>query len=323
MKRKYTIMGAAFTATVCAAGVAKADCGDVTISEMNWASSAIITAVSEFLMEQGYGCNVTRVPTATVPALTSLTETGEPQIVTEVWPAVATIYNDMVADGTVVTLTNVLPDGGEDGWWIPDYLAEAHPELMTLEGILANPELVGGRFHNCPEGWGCRISNDNLITAFDLAGSGMEVFNHGSGEILAASIASAYTDKEPWFGYYWAPTSVLGKYNMVKVDMGPIDVEKAACNALADCETPGQTGWPAATVVTGVTPAFRNEEPEVAELMSKVQFSNALMGELLAWQEDNNASADEAAVYFLTQHKDVWQSWLNEDAAVKLAAVLQ
>ena len=51
--------------------------------------------------------------------------------------------------------------------------------------------------------------------------NGIEVFDHGSGETLATSIASAYADKKPWFGYYWAPTAILGKYPMVKVDMGP------------------------------------------------------------------------------------------------------
>ena len=37
---------------------AKAECGEVSITEMNWASSQIITEVSKFLMEQGYGCTV-------------------------------------------------------------------------------------------------------------------------------------------------------------------------------------------------------------------------------------------------------------------------
>ena len=44
------------------------------------------------------------------------------------------------------------------------------------EGILENPELVGGRFNNCPDGWGCRVVSDNLSRAFDLEGNGIEVF---------------------------------------------------------------------------------------------------------------------------------------------------
>ena len=48
------------------ASAAQADCGEVSITEMNWASSRIITEVSKFLMEQGCGCTVEKVPSATV-----------------------------------------------------------------------------------------------------------------------------------------------------------------------------------------------------------------------------------------------------------------
>ena len=45
---------------------AAADCGEVSISEMDWASSAVVTYVAKFLMEQGYGCTVQTIPTTTV-----------------------------------------------------------------------------------------------------------------------------------------------------------------------------------------------------------------------------------------------------------------
>ena len=64
---------------------AQAACGEVTLSQMDWASGIVVTAVSNFLMTNGYGCNVTVVPTATVPAITSVAETGKPDIVTELW----------------------------------------------------------------------------------------------------------------------------------------------------------------------------------------------------------------------------------------------
>ncbi len=200
---------------------AKAACGEVSITEMNWASSAFITEVSKFLMEQGYGCKVTKVPSATVTAATSLAENGKPDIATEMWYNSAPVYGKLEKEGKVKTVANVFKDGGVEGWWIPEYLAKSNPELTKIEGVLANPAAVGGRFHNCPEGWGCRIANDNYKVAYEFEKHKMEVFDHGSGETLATSIAEAYDEKKPWFGYYWGPTAVLGKYNMVKVDVGP------------------------------------------------------------------------------------------------------
>ena len=114
---------------------ALADCGKVSITEMDWASSAVVTAVSKFLMEQGYGCEVQVVPSSTVPALVSLAETGEPDLLTEVWANSTPSYEPLLAEGKLVELTSVLSDGGVEAWWIPAYLAETNPELTTWEGM--------------------------------------------------------------------------------------------------------------------------------------------------------------------------------------------
>jgi glycine betaine/proline transport system substrate-binding protein len=303
--------------------VAAAECGEVSVAEMNWASAQVITAVSKFLLEQGYGCKVKIVPSATVPAVTSMAENNEPDIVPEVWVNSAPLYPKLVEQGKVKTLTKVLSDGGEEGWWIPNYLAEKHPELKTIEGVLSNPELVGKRFHNCPDGWGCRLANDNLKVAYELEKNGIEVFNHGSGETLATSIGAAYSEKKPWFGYYWGPTAILGRFPMTKVDMGPYKEEVHACNAKKECANPGKSAFPSAPVVTAVTTTFAEKHPEIVELMKNVSFTNDRMNKLLAWKEENKASAEEAAVHFLTTSQDVWSGWINEDAKKKLAGLLK
>lgn len=321
---KLAAVAVAMTATAgVTASDARADCGDVSITEMNWASASVVTTVAKFIMEQGYGCKVTVVPSDTVPAATSLAENGKPDIVTEMWINSAPVYQKLEADGKVKTIAKVLSDGGEEHWWIPKYLADKHPELKTIEGVLANPKLVGARFHNCPDGWGCRVINDNLKVAFDLKGNGIEVFNHGSGETLAGSLASAYAAKQPWFGYYWAPTALLGKYEMVPVSLGPHKAAVHKCNAKADCATPGKSSYPSAPVVTGVTAAFAEREPEVVAMLSKLSFTNKQMGAVLAWKESKNASSEEAAVHYLTTNKDVWGSWLNEAARAKMSRLLK
>ncbi|MGR3540096.1 MAG: ABC transporter substrate-binding protein [Hasllibacter sp.] len=298
-------------------------CGDVSITEMNWASAAVVTSIASFLMEQGYGCNVTKVPSSTTPSLVSVSETGEPDIVTELWTNGTPVYEELSEAGTIVTLTDVLSDGGVEGWWIPKYIVDENPELATIEGILANPELVGARFHQCPEGWGCKNINASLAAALDLEGNGIEVFQHGSGETMATSIAAAFENEEPWLGYYWAPTSVLGKYEMVSVDLGEFDADVHACNADPDCEEVGVSSYPVGPVKTVVTTTFQEEHPEIAELMTNVQFTNDQMNAILAWQEENNASADEAAVHFLTNNSDVWSEWVSDEARENLAALIQ
>ena len=117
---------------------------DTQSFEMNWASATVVTEVAKFLMEEGYGCDVTKVPSSSVPALASVAETGEPDILTELWVSGTPSFNGLEAAGKVTALTAVLSDGGVEGWWIPQYTVDAHPELATLEGVLANPDLLDG-----------------------------------------------------------------------------------------------------------------------------------------------------------------------------------
>jgi glycine betaine/proline transport system substrate-binding protein len=257
-----------------------------------------------------------------VPALTSLAETGEPDILTEVWANSTPAYEGLLAEGKLVELTSVLSDGGVEAWWIPAYLAESNPELTTWDGIMANPAAVGGKFHDCPAGWACDIINNNNLKAAGAEAGGLERFQHGSGETLQTSIAAAYADKAPWFGYYWAPTAVLGKYPMVRVEVPAYNADAHTCNGDVDCANPEFSAYPSAKVVTAVSGAFMDREPDVAALLKNVAFTNSQMGDVLAWRLDNNASYDEAAVYFLTTYKDVWGDWLSDDAKGKLAAIL-
>lgn len=313
-------------AMLCALSIpatALAECGEVSITEMNWASNTVVTNVATFIMEQGYGCDVTIVPSDTVPAVTSVAENGEPDIITELWlNSAGEAYLRLEEQGKVERLSRVLDPGGVEGWWIPTYLAEEHPELKTIEGVMANPELVGGTFNNCPDGWGCRVVSDNLIRALDLEESGIKVFNHGSGETLASSMASAVQKKEPWFGYYWGPTVPLGKYDMTRVELGEYKPEVHTKNQTADADNPGVSEFPAATILTSVTSDFKQREPEVAEMLSKMTFKTATMSAILAWMDKNNASGEEAAVYFLSNNSDEWSTWLNDSARERLAKIL-
>lgn len=322
-KTKTTLL--ALVAATGLAGAAHAECGEVTMTDMNWNSSKVVTGVAKFILEQGYGCSIKMVPSSTVPALASVSETGEPHIVTELWTNGAPAYEGMEAEGKITTLTDVLSDGGVEGWWVPQYLVDAHPELGTLDGILANPELVGNRFHQCPEGWGCQRANDSKAQAFGVADAGIEIFQHGSGETLATSIAAAFENKEPWFGYYWGPTAILGRYPMVKISLGDYVPEVHTCDADPDCPNRGQgkSEYPVSPVKTIVTTTFADEQPEVAAFMANLAFTNNQMNSILAWMEENKATAEEAAVYFLTTSSDVWSGWINEDATKKLAALIK
>ncbi|MBO03984.1 MAG: hypothetical protein CL731_03080 [Chloroflexi bacterium] len=75
--------------------------------------------------------------------------------------------------------------------------------------------------------------------------------------------------------------------------------------------------------MTVVTAALKEREPEVAKLMSKVSFDVDVMNEVLAWRKAKGASAEEAAVRFLSTQSKIWSAWVSDDARKKLSALIK
>ena len=109
---------------------------------------------------------------------------------------------------------------------------------------------------------------------------------------------------------------------MTRVDLGEVVPDVHEANQNADTENPGVSDFPAAPIYTAVTSSFQESNPEVFALLQKLTFSTANMSSVLAWKDANNASADEAAVYYLTTYQDQWSGWLNDDARANLSSLL-
>jgi len=319
-------------ALLASASASANECGRVSIADMNWNSASLIANIDRFILEHAYGCDADLVPGDTMPTTTSMIEKGKPDIAPEIWTnAVREAIDTGVKEGRLDIVGKSLTDGGEEGFWVPKYLVDKYPELKTIEGVKQHRELfkhpenpdVGG-FYGCPAGWGCQISSSNLFTALNLQKAGFELIDPGSAAGLSGSIAKAYERQEGWFGYYWAPTAILGKYEMVKVDFGvPVDKKQyLECISVDGCEDPKVTAYPASPVYTVTSKAFSENNPPVMTYLAKRGFTNADMNKILAWMEVEQASAEDAAFYFFEKYPEVWKAWLTADKAEKVASAL-
>lgn len=310
-----------------------ADCGDVTIASMNWQSAEVLASLDKFILNEGYGCNAEIIQGDTVPTITSMTEKGQPDIAPEGWvDLLPDVVNAGVADGKLVVASTVLTDGAVQGWWMPKYLADAHPDIKTIDDVLKHPELFPdpedkskGAIHNGPQGWGGTVVTAQFFKAYGGEAANFTLVDTGSAAGLDGSIAKAYERQEGWVGYYWAPTALLGKYEMVKVDYGvPFDAaEWKRCNTVADCPDPKKNEWPRDTVQTLVTKAFSERAgDDVMTYLNKRAWSNDTVNKLMAWMTDNQASGDEGAKHFLEENGAIWKKWVSPEAAENIEAAL-
>ncbi len=319
-------------ALLVAASQAQAACGSVSVASMNWQSAEVMAQIDKFVLEKGYGCAVEVVPGDTMPTMTSMTEKGQPDVAPEMWiNSVREPIDKAVAEGRLHYAAQSLKDGGLEGWWIPAYLAKANPQIKTIDDALKHPELfpapedkTKGAVHNCPSGWNCQLTTANAFKAWGAADKGFVLVDPGSAAGLDGSIAKAYERKQGWLGYYWAPTSILGKYPMQKLDAGVKHDPAAwtACNGKADCADPQKNDWARAEVFTIVTDSFKKRGGDAFTYLSKRAWGNGTVNELLAWMTDNQATGEDGAAHFLKNYPQVWKSWVSADAAAKIQKAL-
>ncbi len=314
------------------AAMASDDCGRVQIADMNWDSATLLANIDRFILAHGYGCDAELVAGDTMPTGTSMIERGQPDIAPELWTnSFADALDDGVEEGRLMIAGWSLSDGGEEGYWVPTFMVEENPELATIEGIIEHADLFThpedpsrSAIYGCPAGWNCQITARNNYRALDLESEGFDLIDPGSGAALAGSIARAVEREEPWFGYYWSPTSVLGKYDMTMVDLGTGIDEEHYLNCISQeiCENPRPTMWPASPVQTVTTADFAERAPEAYAYLERRSFTNQEMNDLLAWMEENQADGEFAMEYFMLTYDHMWREWLDDDAAERVAAEL-
>jgi len=330
-KHSLTLLCGVAALAVAPAAFAQS-CGSVTIANMNWQSAEVLANIDKLILSKGYGCEVDLVPGDTMPTLTSMMEKGKPDVAPEAWiNAVREPLDAAVESGKLHYAAASLVDGGIEGWWIPKFLADAHPDIKTIDDALNHPELFPapedakkGAVHNCPSGWNCQITTGNAFKAWDAEKRNFVLVDTGSAAGLDGSIAKANERKQGWLGYYWAPTAILGTYAMVKLDAGVPYDDKAfkGCNTKVDCAQPVRTDWAKSEVLTVITDRFKKAGGPAVDYLNKRGWNNETVNTLLSWMHSNQATGEDGARYFLKNQAPVWTPWVSPEVAKKIQASL-
>ena len=331
IKFSTKVFGAVAAAFLLSTTSNAASCGKITIADMNWASASLMAHVDKAILT-AMGCEVELVAGSTMPTFTSMNETGDPDVAPEVW---ANAFQDLV-DSAVgagrLHIGNAAPMSGlGEGWWVLPHTLDQHPELTTAEAILARPDLFPdkedpsrGAFHGCPAGWGCQLANQALYEGFGMDALGWNLIDPGSAAGLDGSIAKHSEQGEHWFGYYWNPTSIIGKYDMRAVDMG----SWAGADNWDGCVALGNAGceassWTASRVNTLLSDNMYYNGPTGAMAYFEARtYPGTVMNAMLVWMEDTGGTGADAATEFLSSQGDTWKAWVSADVAASVEASL-
>jgi glycine betaine/proline transport system substrate-binding protein len=333
----------ALAIAVAAAGPAGAQSREVKstirMAGNDWQSSHFHNAVAQFILEKGYGCKTVSVPGTTQPLLNALSR-GDVDILMELWKANnVEIWAKMMRSGRVVETGGVSIQGAVQGWFVPRYVVEGNKkrgikasapglksvaDLPKYKALFRDPEEPSkGRFYNCKLGWNCERVNSKKLVAYKLLGD-FTNFQPGSGAALAAAIGSAFKRGKPIVFYYWGPTWVLGKYDVVMLKEPPYD--KAKWDKL-DKSKDGRgleaTAYPTIKVYVAANKKFAQTAPKVMAFLGKYAMKDDLVNKALVYMRENkDKTGRKAAMEFLKAHPAIWTKWVPADVAARVKAGL-
>ncbi len=299
-----------------------AACGEdeqktVTLGEGDWDSNAFQDQVVKIILENGYDVNVDIIAADTAVMVTSL-KTDKLDICLELWSDNIVTYDEDIKNGEYIEL-GVNYDDNAQGLYVPRYLVEGEgalaPDLKSIKDLPKYWELFEhpedpsrGIIYGGTEGWSATEHLHKKMEAYNLSDN-FDFKTIDSTATLSATLSGAYLKGEPWVGYNWEPTWVLGLYDMVLLEDSEFSEEDFA-NGIGAFST--------VDVTINSTQVFVDENPELAKFFKSYSTSSAIINEALAYMQENEVEADETAIWFIKEKQDIWTAWVDEDIAKKI-----
>ncbi|WP_060513055.1 ABC transporter substrate-binding protein [Pseudomonas sp. NBRC 111124] len=302
---------------------------------LTWESGALTTEILRHIVEHGYGYPTDTLPGSTVSMEVALAR-NDLQVIAEEWAGRSPAWVKAEQAGEVFALGDTVKDA-EEGWWVPAYVIKGDParklkplapdlhsvdDLKRYPQVFRDPEMPDkGRFLNSPSGWTSEIVNSQKLKAYGLDGL-FNNFRSGSGAALDAEIGSAIRRGQPVLFYYWSPTALIGRYDLVRLEEPAFN--PAAWATLTDpknSDPKGSQSLPAKLSI-GVSKAFRDGHPDLVAAFEKVNLPIDRLNKALAEMSEKRQQPADAAKAFLRANPDVWRAWLPADVAAKVEASL-
>ena len=295
-------------------------------------SQLLNNAIAEFIIEEGYGYPVEEV-IETTPVLKEALPRGEVDLNLEGWQQnIPDWYDEHIGKGNIVNL-GMTYEGGPQFFVIPRWMSEEYgiETVFDMEAhwrVFQDPrDPSKGIFYNCIIGWQCAEINTVKLGAYGLDRWYNEV-RPGSGDALEATLARAQQRREPVFGYYFAPTALMGAYDW-HIREEPAytdecwDKVTAATRDASLRPLEGACAYEDLPVEKLAHEGLLDKAPDVVEMLKKMVVGLEPINETLAWVSENAVQGwDAAAVHYLLLHADRWKGWVTPEASSAIERAL-
>ena len=293
--------------------------GHIVFADAGWDSNKFHNAVGGEIAQAAYGYTWSET-TGSSSVIAEGMKKGELDVFMETWSDNIATYEEDIASGGYQEL-GINFDDNIQGFYVPRYVIEGDPErgiepmapdLVTVADLANYADVFvdeenpsRGRIYGAIPGWEIDNVMYNKYLYYGLDAN-YNYFRAGSDASLSAAISSAYEMGEPIVAYYWEPTWLMGKYDFVLLEDAPYDEATYAS---------GATACPSVRVTVTVSNNFAEKDPEFCEFLSSYHTSSALTSEALAHMQDTGEDYNATAQWFLKEHDDLLDEWLEPEKA--------
>jgi glycine betaine/proline transport system substrate-binding protein len=304
----------------------------IRLSDTQFESLWINNAIAEFVIEHGYGYPVETVE-VTTPIMQASLAKGDLDVVMEVWQQnIIDWYEQETSRGNIVNL-GMTYEGGPQFFVIPRWVAEEYNIKTVFDmkdhwDLFKDPEdLSRGAFINCIIGWQCAEINRAKMAAYGLD-QYYNIISPGSSGAMEVALSGAMKKRKPVFGYYWAPTALMGQYDwhILEEPEHTAGCWEEVIKGRDNLEyTPQQAcAYETLPVDKAVHQGMLDKSPEVVELLKKMNVGLEPLNRTAAWAKETNIQGDweKAAIYYLRTYEERWSTWMPEEQRQKVEAAL-
>jgi glycine betaine/proline transport system substrate-binding protein len=150
----------------------------------------------------------------------------------------------------------------------------------------------------------------------------------GTAAAMTAALAGPAKRGEPVFGYYWAPTALMGAYEWQHLEEPPWTEEcwaEVSKGQFDRTYRPKQAcAYSSEPITKAVHKSFPQKAPDLVELLKKMNFGLEPLNKTLAWAMENeiNGNWERAGVYYLRTYEERWTTWMPPEKVQMVKAAL-
>ena len=298
--------GGAKVADAAAPGakVTGAKCAQLNLAVNAWVGYEANAAVLAYVAENKLGCTVNKKNLDEQVSWQGFS-TGEVDAIVENWGH-ADLVKKYITEQKVAQDAGLTGNVGKIGWYVPPFLAKAHPDILEgknlnkYASLFKTSESAGkGQLLDGDPGF---VTNDAALVK-NLKLNYKVVFS-GSEAALITSFRQAEQNKTPMIGYFYEPQWFTAEVALKKVNLPAYkpgcddDAAKVACD------------YPPYELNKVVSTKFAKSGSPAFTLVKNFKWSNADQNVVAKYIAVDKMTAEDAAKKWVDANPDKVKTWL-------------